>query len=149
MVMEFSGYSYETSTPVHHFYYTDLFVEGLGFLHIVSRDSYSNDIASGIVKVFTRQRIKKYKEMLYVMGAYSDELQVFDSVGLAPPPLAKIYESKSPILSKYAYQVFPMFGIEFLHGFTNEQFWIQRKRSDKWSVSILDWQRRLHKETKT
>ncbi len=138
----YSGFSYVTRTPAHTFHCFDLYVPQLGFLHIVARDSFRDDLLAQLVAVFERTRKKRYKKSkLHVYHAY--ELDGFDCAGLAPPPLAKVYDTRSATLAKHGYWLFPMHGLEFLDGFTQEQFWTQLRRKDRWRVSIVDWSRRI------
>jgi hypothetical protein len=137
----YSGFTHSTQTPSHAFVTVDLFVPELGFLHIVARDSFTPAFLEQLVAAFDRVRKKRYEAVLHVYGTY--DLDGFGTLGIAPPALAKAYESRSSILAQHGFQVFPMHGIEFLNGFSAEQFWAQRRRKDQWNVCILDWKRRI------
>ncbi|MBN1637531.1 MAG: hypothetical protein JW866_01090 [Ignavibacteriales bacterium] len=141
-IMGFKGYKYCNTTPIHQFVCVDLFVEDLGFLHIVARNSFSEDILKQLLQAFIRVKIKKFKrDILYVYSAY--EFIDFDCIGIVPPDIAEIYKESVPNLTQYGYWIFPMYGIEFLHKFTKDQFWTQIRRQDKWRVSIVNWNRKI------
>lgn len=117
------------------------FEPGLGFLHIVARDSFDQTLLEQLVAAFDRVKKHNYSKVLHVYGAY--DLGAFDSIGIAPPGVAEVYKTQSPFLAKCGFEVFPMHGIEFQNGFSTEQFWAQRRRQDKWCVSTIDWSRRI------
>jgi len=136
------GYSYLTETPSHRFHVLDLFVLDMGFVHLIARDSFDQALAKQLVTAFNRTRIKRYKsDELRVCRA--DGLDRFDCIGLAPPKMARLYKGQSPTLSKHGYWLFPMYGYEFLDGFSADQFWTQIRRRDKWCATIVDWNRRF------
>lgn len=141
-VGSYSGFLHSAETPTHSFCTVNLVVPELGFLHIVARDSFSPAFLERLIAAFDRVKKKRYDSVLHVYGTY--DLGQFDSLGVAPPALTKAYESQSPILAQHGFQLFPMHGIEFLNGFTSEQFWTQRRRTDRWNVCILDWHRMIH-----
>jgi len=139
-VCSFSGYGYITKTPMYEFHTFDLFVNDLGFIHLISRNSFNQDILNQTVSAFERVKIKSYKkDTLYVYSSY--ELEKFDCIGIAPPDISEIYKDTCPNISKFGYWVYPMFGIEFLPKFSGKQFWQQVRRQDKWRVSIVNWDR--------
>lgn len=138
----FSGFVHEMRTPAHLFTVWDLVVPELGFVHIISRDSHQVELLERMVREFDRLRRKRYEpNILHVYQ--TNGVEPFDCIGIAPPRLARVYEGRSATLTAKAFQVFPMYGIEFLQGYSAEQFWTQRRRSDKWRVCVLDWNRRL------
>ena len=142
-VAGFHGFTYERVTPAHHFVTVDLHVPNMGFVHVTARDSYTKSAFDLLSAAFAQVRSKKCsKDVLHV---YKIQVGNFDCIGLAPPKLAKLYEFQSAVLSRHGYELFPMYGIEFLDGFSADQFWTQRKRHDRWQVSILDWSRRIYK----
>lgn len=141
-VGSFSGFKHVKATALHTFVYIDLFVEGLGFIHVVSRNSFDEDLLTCLVREFERNRIKNYKKNVLRMHV-GQGLKHFDCYGLAPPLLAKAYSHESELLTKHGYQLFPMHGIEFLDGFSEDQFWSQRLRKDQWAVNVLRWDRSI------
>ena len=139
-VGSFKGFKYVQETGLFRFTYVDLFVPELGFLHLVARNSYDEELMISSVEQFEKVRIKKYKkDILHVYKA--SNLKQFDTLGIAPPELAMVYKSESKILSEKGYHIFAMFGLEFLDKFTSDQFWTARLRRDKWAVCILNWNR--------
>lgn len=140
----FNGFSHKIVTGAHTFHNFDLFVEGLGFIHLDARDSFDPALMEKLLESFEENRIKKYKQdVLRVTKTLN--LEKFDCYGFAPPKLAQVYKSQSDVLSKNGYYLFPMYGIEFLDNYTEEQFLTQRHRRDKWCVCTLDWNRVIEK----
>jgi len=137
-----TGFKHFKKTGMHEFLKVDLYIQELGIIHVAVRDYFDDELMLALVKEFDKNRTKKYKkDELRVYAAKG--LKEFDCYGVAPPLLARTYPSESTLLNKHGYQIFPMYGIEFLDHYSGEQFWTQRRRKDRWNVNILRWDRRI------